>query len=243
MKQIQVELLQHMGSDQMVGYAARTSSLSKTSREKKMDDVESLIKDRLIDWDDEEAHQTPFESVVMTFWYRMPVMIDRQHMTHRFASHNGMSGRYRTMPREYYALPDDVKDILKSVATTDISFFLNEAMDDYNRICTEANDFYEHCINAFKHLESTGKINNEQYKRLREVYRGVLPQSNMVERVSTFNLISFANYQRLRHTAKAQAEIMFIADEMLRLVKEANIAPVSIKCFEDLKWKVGNLIV
>jgi hypothetical protein len=41
----------------------------------------------------------------------MPIQTDRQHVTHRIATHNGMSGRYRTMPFEWLNTPKDIKDI------------------------------------------------------------------------------------------------------------------------------------
>jgi thymidylate synthase (FAD) len=234
--QIKVELQDSMGNDRSIAEAAWTSSLDYQKKQTRTDaDVERVVKMLA-----QERHSTPFESVILRFWIKMPIMIDRQHMTHRIASHNGMSGRYRTMPSEYLDLPEDVDDILKKVDL----YWLNptntklDAYSEYYRICEEANNSYNAIVNGLKLQEKHGIISNSEYKRCREIFRGILPQCNMTERISIFNLRSFANYQKLRNTGHAQLEICNIADMMLKSVREKNIAPIAIEALISNGWNI-----
>ena len=104
---IEVELQEFMGSDESIANAAWTSTYDKKKREDRYDDPEKVaaLVPRLI----REGHSTPIESVILRFWIRHPIFNDRQHMTHRIASHNGLSARYRTMPGDWFSVPADVR--------------------------------------------------------------------------------------------------------------------------------------
>ncbi|NDG19387.1 MAG: FAD-dependent thymidylate synthase [Betaproteobacteria bacterium] len=161
--QILVELQETMGSDLSIANAAWTSTYDKSKREEKYldtDKIESLVKRLIID-----KHGTPVESVVFRFWIRMPIFVDRQHMTHRIASHNGLSGRYRTMPEDFYEIPNDVNEILNKCGSQYIA-------KDYSDICLNANSSYRNAINELKKCEKNGIITNEEFKRAREILRG-----------------------------------------------------------------------
>lgn len=225
--QIKVELQNFMGTDKLIAETAWVSSNTYENKELKTDaDVERVIK-MLV----KEGHGTPFESVVMRFWIKMPIVTDRQHMTHRIASHNGMSGRYRTMPSEYLEAPDDIIQILGKG-------YLGALLTDYNRICRKANHEFKMILAYFKQAEVDGMITNKEYKRLREFFRGILPQNNMTERITTMNLRSFANYQRLRNSEHAQPEIREVAQQMLDQVKLKLVCPIAIQALEDNKWVI-----
>lgn len=232
MDQIIVELQDWMGDDVSIANAAWTSTYDKDRREAKYDDpekVSSLVK-RLIN----DGHKVPLESVVLRFWIRMPVMIDRQHMTHRIASHNGLSGRYRTLPDEWYFLPDDVKGILNKLGED----FAGGVIDSYDHMMAAQIRFYKSVLEETKQAETEGIIANDEYKRVREVIRGVIGTAIMTERTSIFNLHSFANYMHLRASSHAQAEIQHIARLMLEQVKASHIAPAAIEALEERGWKL-----
>lgn len=248
MSQIKVELQESMGSDRAIAEAAWTSSTTLQGKEKRTEaDVERVVK-MLI----EQKHASPIESVILRFWIKMPIQTDRQHMTHRIGSHNGMSGRYRTMPDEFLAIPDDIKSIFPKlddfygpshvdeddVNSELVHMFGLELEQEYNDLCSRANEWYNNYTKMFKEAEKLAYINNTEYKRLREFFRGVLPQNNMTERVSIFNLRSFANYQKLRNSEHAQPEIKQVAELMLEAVKQANICPIAIKALEDNNWEI-----
>lgn len=215
-----------MGSDRSIAEAAWTSSADHQKKKLKTDvQVEELVKRLATD-----KHSTPFESVIMRFWIKLPISTDRQHVTHRIGTHNGLSGRYRTMPNDYLAVPEDVDNITKKINST-LEF-------DYEGICEKANLWYQDALKEAKIAEKEKLITNDEYKRFREFYRGVLPVNNMTERVSIFNLRSFANYQKLRNSPHAQPEIQQVAKLMLEEVKKHNIAPVAIEWLEKNDWNI-----
>lgn len=228
MSQIQVELQEHMGSDRSIADAAWTSSTTLQGKEKRTDEDVARVVRMLI----ESKHASPIESVVLRFWIKMPIAIDRQHMTHRVASHNGMSGRYRTMPREFLKVPQDVKTILFNYKMP--SYILNE----YDELCQKANDWYELQINNFKWYKDEEMLSDKEYKRLREFFRGVLPQHNMTERITVMNLRSFANYQKLRNSEHAQPEIQQVAKLMLDEVVKNDICSTALTVLQERNWEI-----
>lgn len=230
--QILVELQEFMGSDASIANAAWTSTYDKDKREDRYDDPEkvSSLVPRLI----KEGHSVPIESVVLRFWIRLPVFADRQHMTHRLASHNGLSGRYRTLPEDFFGLPPDVLAIFEKTGQG-VSKDANEA---YDRLCTQAHEWYRNELAFLKQAEASAQITNAEFKRAREAIRGALPLSGMVERTSIFNLRSFANYQRLRNSDHAQPEIRQIAQLMLSEVKAKGVAPIAVATLENIGWRI-----
>ena len=231
MKQILVELQETMGGDASIANAAWNSTYDKARRDIKYDDpkeVERMVKQIITD-----RHGVPVESVQFRFWIRMPIFADRQHMTHRIASHNGLSGRYRTMPLDYYELPNDAKEILLKLDST--SFGVGAA---YNQSCDLAVENYKKSIETLKDHEKRGIITNAEFKRVRELVRAQLPTAGMVERTTIMNLRSFVNYQHQRNSSYAQPEIKQVAKLMLDEVKKNGIAPIAIATLESMGWKL-----
>ena len=230
MSQIKVELLETMGSDRAIADSAWTSSSDMSKKAiKSPEDVERVV-NMLAD----SKHSVPFESVVMRFWIGMPISSDRQHMTHRIASHSGMSGRYRTMPTDFFDVPGDVLTILDKIYETKGI----EYTDAYNDLCEKANSFYLKQVMIAKDAQRSGCITNEEFKRIREFTRNVLPQGNMTERVTVINLRSFCNFYKLRSKADAQIEIRQIAELMMRQLKKSNICPVALSALERNNWTI-----
>lgn len=233
-EQIKVELQETMGGDTSIANAAWTSTYDKDKREDKYDDPEkvaSIVRRLIVD-----GHGVPIESVIFRFWIRMPIFTDRQHMTHRVASHNGLSGRYRTMPNDWYQLPQDCIDILYKIGEYGLDGM--DISDSYMACNNRAYQRYNKGLESLKVAEKAGQISNVEFKRVREVLRGMLPTAGMVERTTIMNLRSFANYIRLRLSDHAQPEIRYIASEMLRLVEEANVCPAAIAALKEVGWRV-----
>lgn len=226
--QIKVELQDFMGDDRQIADAAWTSSLDYQKKQTRTDEDVRRVVNMLAD----AKHSTPFESVVLRFWIRMPIATDRQYMTHRLQSASGMSGRYRTMPSEYLAIPSDVNEIInKATIGRGLQF-------QYEYICRLANEHYKHIVNSMKEAEKNKIITNSEFKRAREFFRGILPQHNMTERVSIMNLRAFANFYKLRSKPDAQPEIRQVAELMLKAVKESNVAPIAIEALERNLWMI-----
>lgn len=237
--QIKVELQESLGSDKSIASAAWTSSTTLEKQEQRtQEDVDRVVKMLITN-----SHASPIESVVFRFWIKMPIQTDRQFITHRIASHsshNGMSGRYRTMPSEWLDIPEDVTQItvkgIGSVYTNDGPPY--NYLERYKVLCAETNQWYKDILNQLKNSEKLGFITNQEYKRAREFFRGVLPQNNMTERVTVMNLRSFANFYKLRSSEHAQPEIRQIAELMLQAIKDSNICPVAIKALEENNWNI-----
>jgi thymidylate synthase (FAD) len=233
MNQIKVELQEWMGSDRSIANAAWTSSFDKEKRDNRSEEqVNNLVRRLAID-----KHATPFESVVLRFWIKMPIFIDREHMTHRIASHNGQSARYRTMPKEWYEIPQDVKNILEK-ANTGSNEFEYYFINCYNKLMEDCNDLYREILEKAKFAEENGKITNEEYKRTREVFRGLIPTGNLVERTTIMNLRAFANYQKLRNSVYAQPEIQRVAQLMLTEVEEKKVCPIALDALKMNGWNI-----
>lgn len=227
-----VELQDTFGNDRSVAEAAWTSSTTRGGKELKTDEQVADLVRRLA----RDGHSVPFESIVLRFWMRIPIFVDRQIMTHRLASHNGMSGRYRTMPDDYYTLPDDVIEICERVG----SYWPLDSIEiNYRALLEKQADLYRDCLDNLKKLRDVDQIvTPNEYKRVREVLRGVLGTAFMTERVSQFNLRAWANFVRLRNSEHAQPEIRQVAEQMLTLVKEANVCPVAIEALEANDWRI-----
>lgn len=225
-----------MGSDKSIAESAWTSSTTLQGKLKRTD--EDVI--RVINMLADSKHSTPFESVVLRFWIKMPISCDRQFMTHRLQSASGMSGRYRTMPSEFLEMPKDVKEILSKIDYSGIDKNDNYAgsyyIQKYNELCEETNYYYQCVAQDLRSGEKDNIITNQEFKRVREFYRGVLPQNNMTERVSIMNLRAFANFIKLRDKPEAQPEIQYVAKLMLQAVKDNNVAPVALEALERNNW-------
>lgn len=228
LEQIKVELQEWMGSDEAIANAAWTSTYNKERREDKYDDPEKVkgIVQRCV----KDGHSTPIESVVFRFWFRWPIFCDRQHMTHRIASHNGLSGRYRTLPSDFYELPKDVQDIMFRAE-------VNQVL--YTSTCEASIEDYQQSVQYLKLARDENIITEGEYKRVREIIRGQMPTAGMVERTTIMNLNSFANYQRLRNHSHAQPEIRQAAKLALKAVVEAKIAPVALRTLHEEGWTMA----
>jgi thymidylate synthase (FAD) len=229
MIQIKVELQEYMGDDKSIANAAWTSSSTYQQKKKRTDEDVKRVVELLAN----SRHSVPFESIVYKFWLRLPIAIDRQLMTHRVASHSGMSGRYRTMPSDFFDIPDDCMDLLEKIKERKMT-----PLDNYYEICDKANTYYSLILADFKEAEKANEITNSEYKRLREIFRGMLPQHNMTERVTVINLRSLANFFKLRLKPDAQPEIRGLAEKMLAEVKRINNCPIAIDFLEKNGWVI-----
>jgi thymidylate synthase (FAD) len=229
---IQVELQEWMGSDAAIANAAWTSTYDKAKRDGKYDDPTKVAE--LVSRCIREGHSVPVESVILRFWIRHPIFNDRQHMTHRVASHNGLSARYRSMPGDWFSVPDDVQAIFAKV-----NFGAGRRLsEEFDKECRRQHEAYATWLDFIKKGEKAGVISNAEFKRAREIVRTVLGTAFMVERTTILNLRSFANYQRLRNSDHAQAEIRSVAQRMLTQVKDARVAPIAIATLEEMGWRI-----
>lgn len=93
-----VQLIQVMGSDQLICQAARVSTLGWAS-------LDSAEAKGLLSYLMRARHGSPFEHCVMTWRVSAPIMVWREFMRHRIASYNEQSGRYMEMEGVFYTAP------------------------------------------------------------------------------------------------------------------------------------------
>lgn len=103
---IDVSLIQHMGSDAMIAAAAWVSTSADEGLKRaaeKPDDVAGVIGYLM-----KHKHGTPFEHGAMTFSVHAPIFVWREWHRHRTGwSYNEESGRYKTLEPVFYLPPYD----------------------------------------------------------------------------------------------------------------------------------------
>jgi thymidylate synthase (FAD) len=168
-------------------------------------------------------HTSPFEMVEFKFHLKMPIFVARQHIRHRTASVNEMSGRYSIMSEEFY-IPD----------ITDIGI---QSSDNKQGRETENNKETDWGENIQKKMKEITKKTYETYNDLinenlaRELARTVLPVSNYTQMIWKIDLNNLLKYLKLRLDSHAQKEIRLMAELMLLSIEP--FVPKTIKAFKD----------
>ena len=202
-----VELLGHYGSDETIACSAWTS----TSRELTEDKKARIPK--LINMLWREGHETPFEKSVVHFLVNTDIASHIHLLKHRISSLNAESARYKELKEDKYYLPQDwiiAYGQTRLHGGTDWT----EKLEEYTKL---GNDLYHRCI---KDLEPVlGR------KRAKESARFFKTYNSQIQADVSFNMRSFANFQKLRNSEHAQLEIREIAGIMLELVKNIDGNP------------------
>lgn len=102
---LSVELIQNVGSDEMIVNAARvstgTDNLRYADEDHHKDADRGLLKFLM-----RNRHGSPFEHGSMTFRIDAPIFVAREFMRHRVGwSYNEESGRYKKLRNEFYVPP------------------------------------------------------------------------------------------------------------------------------------------
>lgn len=212
-----VRLVDHMGSDLSVVNAAR-ASFAKESKEFSTSDA------RLIDFLARENHMSPFRHAFMTFEFKAPLMVARQHWKyvvgsdHTMDSWNESSRRYVTMEPEFYIpkadkwrlAPEDKKQGSSGLCDPFMGATLTEQLMRY----IEQGE-------AYYNLAMESGIAPEQARLFLPAYA-----MHVVYRWScSLQSVSLFLVQRLED--QAQEEIRLYAEAVLQLIE--NIYPVSIR--------------
>jgi len=224
---IKVELLGYFGTDRDIANAAWTSSLDQQKKERRSDDEVAKVVKYLI----ENRHSSPIEQVVYRFYISMPIFVSRQFMRHRMQSPNEMSGRYRTLSEEFFPIPDDVNAISEKVSDRSL-------VKDWDEANKKAFVLYQSRLEKYRQAEKEGLITNDEYKRVREILRGVLGTAFFTKVTTTFNLRSLANFFKLRLDPHAQPEIQEVARLMLKSVEASGNCPVAIATLKEMNWQI-----
>jgi thymidylate synthase (FAD) len=213
-----VELVQSMGSDEMVAMSARVSTGAGASTpEKDAGLINYLMRDR---------HGSPFEHNAFTFYVEAPIFVFREFMRHRIASYNEESGRYKELEPVFY-VPGMERKLIQKGKPGAYEFELGDL---------------GHLTTVYRSTYKANKRAYEEYQKMldagiaREVARGVLPVNIYSSMFVTMNARSLMNFLSLRTMREGtqfpsfpQREIEMVAEMMESLWAEK--MPITYETF------------
>jgi len=184
-----IELLGYYGSDEVIACSAWTSTSRDLTDEKK-ERIPKLIN---MLWSN--GHETPFEKGMVHFLVDCDIASHIHLLKHRISSLNAESARYKELKEDKYYLPSDWTSNWQ------------DKLQEYTKL---GNTLYHQCVEEL--TDSLGR------KRAKESARFFKTYNSQIQADVSFNMRSFANFQKLRNSEHAQKEIKEIAQEMLALV-------------------------
>jgi len=184
-----IELLGYYGSDEVIACSAWTSTSRDLTDEKK-ERIPKLIN---MLWSN--GHETPFEKGMVHFLVDCDIASHIHLLKHRISSLNAESARYKELKEDKYYLPADWNSNWQ------------DKLQEYTKL---GNTLYHQCVEEL--TDSLGR------KRAKESARFFKTYNSQIQADVSFNMRSFANFQKLRNSEHAQKEIKEIAQEMLALV-------------------------
>lgn len=220
-----VRLIDYMGGDISIARNARVSyDADWRAGEDKGSDS------RLINYMYENNHNTPFESVTITFDVKAPIFVFRQWHRHRTQSYNELSARYRELPEEFY-VPEphligtqnkDNKQMRDPLSWEEFT-----QLPEHERAALE-----KVCMDMKQANEASFKLYKQMIKDAipRELARSVLPVATYSHMFTTMNLHNLFRFLAERLHPHAQYEIRTYAAAMLQLIEP--IVPVATKAFK-----------
>jgi thymidylate synthase (FAD) len=147
----------------------------------------------------ENGHETPFEKSALSFLVTTDIATHIQLCKHRISvSINSESARYKELKDDKYYVPRDWPNDEKARYIA----FMEDALMRYH--------------DTLDRLVAGGM----DRKRAKESARFYLPYGNQITADVMFNWRSFNHFLGLRMKPGAQREICWLAEEMLKQVKE-----------------------
>lgn len=164
------------------------------------------------------GHESPLEHASFTFAIEgVSRTLLAQITRHRIASYSVQSQRYVKRDSFDFIVPPNIAED-------------EEALAEYNRVMENCAKGYARLTeilekNAVKRLVQEGKTEEEAEKAAEKIAiedaRFALPNACDTKMIVTMNTRSLRNFFRLRCCNRAQWEIRDLADEMLRVCREA----------------------
>ena len=200
-----VELIGYYGSDEIIACSAWTST-NRNLTEEKRGRIPNLINMLWIN-----GHETPFEKGMVHFLVDTDIASHIHLLKHRISSLNAESARYKELKEDKYYLPEDWPTNWQ------------DRLEEYTKL---GNTLYHECLDELEPF--IGR------KRAKESARFFKAYNSQIQADVSFNMRSFANFQKLRNPEHAQKEIRDIAQQMLALVHniEGNPFEHTLKVWE-----------
>lgn len=199
-----VELLGYYGSDETHAQSAWTS----TSRDLTEEKVERIPK--LLTMLATEGHHTPFEKSSLHFLVTVDQATHIHLLKHRVGvSINGESARYKELKEDKFIIPYDWNFSSGNPDADDVLLHWQDTLMTQTR---RMNYLYHQCL-----ADLTPILGR---KRAKESARFFKTMNSQITMDVMFNWRSFMHFMHLRNDEHAQKEVMHVAQEMLRLVRE-----------------------
>lgn len=174
----------------------------------------------------ENAHGSPWESVVFRFSIRAPIFVVREHFRHRIGSYSEESFRYSTASGEFY-VPDAAH--VRTQIGSPGSYTFTRVEDPM--LVTEAQHMIEssqrEAVRTYRNLVDKGIA--------KELARVVLPVGMFSTFIWTVNLRALFNFLGLRNHPDAQQEIREYAEEIE--AQAAEVVPYAFELFNQFGRK------
>lgn len=238
---IKVELCSFWGGDRDTANAAWASSYDIEKALAKTDqDVARVVTTLVV-----QDHTTPLERIWLDFFITLPIdserRFDKTRMSTQFQdfivdyqlgefgrqgmSQSELSGRYRTIPDRFLALPEDVAKIMAKVEVEKPEYYQEVWREHFQ----EQHDMYQEALTELKEAQKNNLITNIEYKRAREVFRRSLGTGFMTDMRIVLNMHAFETLLNKRLAPDAQLEDRVIAHQILLAVLNAKVAPVLVE--------------
>lgn len=205
---VDVDLMQSMGSDAAIVAAAKVSTKGAESAE----DFDAEASAGLIDFLMRNRHGTPFEHNAMTFLISAPIFVFREFHRHRIGwSYNEESGRYKQLDPVFYVPGADRN--LAQVGKPGHYEFVPGTPDQLVDQTWRMTEAYSAAYDAYEAALAAGIA--------REVARAVLPVATFSSMYATCNARSLMAFLSLRTKREGstfpsfpQREIEMVAEKM-----------------------------
>lgn len=215
--QIEVTLLDCMGSDLSVVNAARVSFDKESTLETapsgtgvfyhKLSDRDA----KLIKYLADHEHKSPFNHCFVSFRVKAPIFVARQLVKHKFLPWNEVSRRYVDSEPEFF-FPEvwraKAENVKQGSSDTAVEFTMLDPMS--STLCA---------LTDYKEMLRDGVCPEQA--------RMILPQNTMTEWIWSGSLGAFADMCRLRLDAHAQKESRDVAEEVAKHLRK--LFPVSFE--------------
>ena len=215
---IKVVLLAHTPEPEKIIAASAKLCYSASGIENIMDGLTDAETARFTAMLESMGHESPVEHAVFTFGIEgVSRSFLAQITRHRIASYSVKSQRYVSESDFEYVIPPEIEEIPEAKA--EFTAAMEEDARHYKKLRALLLEHRREKFTAEGKSEKAALSSAE--KAANEDARFVLPNACETKLICTFDARSLMHFFSLRCCMRAQWEIRAVADEMLRLVKEA----------------------
>ena len=198
-----VELVNSMGTPLTPVNAARVSF---GVQKETFDDKDKKLINFLL----KHQHTSPFEHNVISFKFKVPLFVARQHMRHRTWSYNEISRRYTKVDIDFYS-----PTYFRTQHETNRQASNEDNIDPVLNVVQGATANWETTASAAlkRHIQDSLKLYQSMLDNgvCKEQARMVLPQNLYTTYIGTCNLNNLIKFINLRDHEGAQEEIRQVA--------------------------------